>query len=235
MNSADAPLVSLILEHLEHDRSRSGGFDSALAYHSRKTASAELDLRLGFDLESAERRVREARRKDTPDDRQDWSHLSPQVFQTPYAELAEIVERTDPAGELASWTDLGCAYGRLGLVLSAIRPRSSFEGLEVEPARVEEARRIFAKWSVPGRFRVSVADVDAVTMPDCDAYFVYDFGTRDAVERALERLRERARERKVVVVGRARRVRDAIERAHPWLGSVVAPEHHGNYSIYRSR
>ena len=39
----------------------------------------------------------------------------------------------------------------------------------------------------------------------------------------------------VRVAGRGRAVRDAIERGHPWLGAVVEPRHHGNFTLYASR
>jgi hypothetical protein len=50
----------------------------------------------------------------------------------------------------------------------------------------------------------------------------------------LASLRELARERGITVVGRGRRIRDAIEAEHPWLASVVPAKHFAHYSIYRS-
>ncbi len=71
--------------------------------------------------------------------------------------------------------------------------------------------------------------------PDAaDFFFIYDYGTRPAVQKTLEDLREIARSRPITVVGRGRLSRDAIERQHPWLSQVCPPRHFKNYSIYSS-
>lgn len=220
-------LAELLHAHLEEDRRHAPGADAAAAYAFRKTASEALDRALGFDLERSESRI-------APGARENWAHLSPQIFQTPYSELAEIVERADPRSEVGSWVDLGAAYGRLGLVLSVLRPKATFEGLEREIPRVEEARRIFERWRLPEQVRVRAADVTSEPVPEADLFFIYDFGAREEIERTLESLRERARTRKITVVGRGRRIRDAIERGHPWLAGVVPPEHGEHSSLYRS-
>jgi hypothetical protein len=67
-----------------------------------------------------------------------------------------------------------------------------------------------------------------------DIYFMYDFGSRDAIEKTLHDLREIAKTRPITVVGRGRSSRDAIELRHPWLSQVTQPLHTKNYSVYRS-
>ena len=65
-------------------------------------------------------------------------------------------------------------------------------------------------------------------------YFIYDYGSRHAIEKTLNDLRIIAQTASITVVGRGRSSRDAIERNHPWLSQVEKPQHFKNYSIYRS-
>lgn len=197
-------------------------------YERHKQISEEVDRTLGFRFDECEAPIRA--RTTT---QENWSHLSPQIFQTPYSELEEIIERVDPGKKSLVWADLGAAYGRLGIVLAAIRPTARFIGIELEPERVQEARRIFLSLNLQ-QAEIQAANLEEIPLPEADVYFIYDFGTQAAVDRSIEQLRERARTHPIVVIGRGRRIRDTIEGRHPWLGSVVAPEHTAHYSIYRS-
>ncbi|MBS1962097.1 MAG: hypothetical protein JST04_07775 [Bdellovibrionales bacterium] len=203
-------------------------------YAAEKLAAEARDRALGFRIEECEAAVRA--RIDAEAGgirRQTWAHLSAQSFQTPYAELERIVADADPEESLDRWIDLGAGYGRLGIVLSELRPRARFLGLELVPERVAEGRRIYASLGIdPETLRQG--DLADATIPVADLYFVYDFGTREEIARALDSLREYARRAPIRVVGRGRAVRDQIEREHPWLGAVVSPRHFGHYSIYRS-
>lgn len=198
------------------------------SYPEEKADSERLDREYGFAIDKAEARVRE-----TQTGGQTWEHLSVQVFQTPYAELARIVEETDPKMELHSWVDLGCAYARLGIVLARLRPETKFIGIEIAGPRVEEARRVYRTLGLdPGSVRLG--NVVEEPLPDGEVYFIYDFGHRDEIERTIEKIQTRARRHPVRVVGRGRAVRDAIERNHPWLSTIVPPLHRDHYSIYVS-
>jgi precorrin-6B methylase 2 len=136
--------------------------------------------------------------------------------------------------------DLGCAYGRLGLVVAAGFPRVRFLGFEISPDRVAEARRVYAEWGLDPK-QVEQADLAAPDFrpPRADAYFIYDYGTRPSVQKTLEDLREVRRQGAEPlppfrVVARGRLSRDLIERGHPWLSQVHAPRHLGNFSVYQS-
>ncbi len=197
-------------------------------YPAEKAESERLDREYGFAIEATEQRVRE-----TNSSAQTWSHLSAQVFQTPYAELRRMVEETDPDRQMRSWVDLGCAYGRLGIILSRLRAGSRFVGVEIALPRVEEARRIYRDLGLDPE-SIRHGNLAEEPLPDGDVYFIYDFGHREEIQRTIERLREVARLHPIRVVGRGRAVRDAIERAHPWLSAVHPPVHHAHYSIYFS-
>lgn len=197
-----------------------------LSYEEEKKVSAEIDQRLGFrySAETSSERTETA---------QTWSHLSPQVFQTPYPELHRIILQVDPDSKAKNWVDLGAAYGRLGLLLAVYRTEANFTGIEVLSERVHEAHRVYKIHSVPYE-GMRTGDCARDSLPRADVYFIYDFGHESDVNAALEKLREHAREQGIRVVGRGRRVRDLIEKHHPWLGSVHRPIHGPHYSIYRS-
>jgi hypothetical protein len=205
-------------------------------YADEKLESEKEDLRLGFEIAGLEIKIRErlaAENQEAPSSSQTWNHLSPQIFQTPYAELERMIAAVDPEATLPRWVDLGAAYGRLGIVLSQVRPNASFLGIELVPERVEEAARVFKCLELP-HAEIRCANLTEIDLPEGDLYFIYDFGTRQEIASVLAKLKERARIQPVRVVGRGRLVRDTIEREHPWLSSVVSPVHTEHYSYYRS-
>lgn len=190
-----------------------------------------LDGLFGFATEDIEAGL--AAQEDQ-DRRQIWRGLDLQSLQTPYAELVALVERLAP-GPGERWMDLGAGYGRLGLVLGLLRPEVDFLGVELVEARVREGARVLAEWGATGARLVSgdVAHPEQI-LPEADLYFLYDFGSKSDVDRVFEKLAHHARRRAIRVVGRGRGIRHWIAQEHPWLGSVHEPEHHGNWSLYRS-
>jgi hypothetical protein len=205
-------------------------------YAEEKNQSEARDLELGFAIAETEAEIQDRldrAEKTERFDHQTWAHLSPQVFQTPYAELERIVAEADPDESVNAWADLGAAYGRLGIVLAAVRPGARFIGVECVPERVREGRRIYARLHLNPDDLV-LGDLRTLPLPEADLYFIYDFGKREAIDSVLLRLRERAKRNSVIVVGRGRGIRDAIEHHHPWLASVTPPIHSAHYSIYRS-
>ncbi len=202
-------------------------------YAQEKLEAESLDRRYGFRIDATEDEVR--RQKDLLERArgkpQTWAHLSPQIFQTPYAELKRMVEDADPSRRAEAWVDLGSAYGRLGIVLSNLRPQARFFGIEIALPRVQEARRVYAGLGIPSAGLVH-ADLSVFPIPTADIYFIYDFGNRDEIQSVLDRLRDHASQGPIRVAGRGRAVRDAIERNHPWLGEVFPPLHRAHYSVY---
>jgi len=100
--------------------------------------------------------------------------------------------------------------------------------------RAEEGRRIMRQWGLESA-RIETADISSpdFMLPPAELYFIYDFGSRTAVAKVLLDLQQVASKQAIVLIGRGREVRDQVEREHPWL-NVVPPEHHGNFSLYRS-
>lgn len=170
-----------------------------------------------------------------------WQSKGSRIFQTPYRELDSMLEALalEPGSKIV---DLGAAYGRLGLVAAALPAAGiEFMGFEISPERVAEARRVYALQGLdPGQMVEADLSCPDFVPPEADAYLIYDYGTRAAVQKTLEDLKSISQGRLsrgllgIRVVGRGRLSRDLIERAHPWLSQVHTPCHLGNYSIYTS-
>ncbi len=162
-----------------------------------------------------------------------WIGLPVRALLTPYTELRSILEALRPQpGEKV--VDLGAGYGRMAFVIARHHPGVEFVGYEAVRERVEEGRR--ALGSRKG-IEILLEDLANAGFSPVEAqfYFIYDYGTRAAIEKTLQDLRRIAERRKITVVGRGRATRDAIEREHPWLSQVVPPDHRKRFSIYRSR
>ena len=209
------------------------------SYAEAQEHSEYVDRWLGFDLNKIENELLTRPSCDesgTDAPQRLWIGLSPQAMLTPYTEIRSILAKLAPqAGETV--VDLGAGYGRMGLVIGRHYPEVHFLGYEFVNPRVAEAQRIFARMNFSSSsIRMQRADLNVAGFVPLEAsfYFIYDFGTRQAIEHSLASLRTIARHKPITVVGRGRASRDAIERRHPWLSQIVVPEHYGHYSIFRS-
>ena len=191
-----------------------------------------VDAWLGLSVEAVEKTLPPDLSRRTG--QQLWQQIPAQRMLTPYVELRAILEVLAlPDG--ATLVDLGAAYGRLGVVAALHFPTLACVGYEYVLERVLEGRRALSR--VGGRATLERADLSARVFkpPEADAYFIFDYGTREAIEKTLEDLRAIARRRAIAVVGRGRAIRDAVEHRERWLTDVVAPRHFLNFSIYRNR
>ncbi len=163
-----------------------------------------------------------------------WIGLPVRSLLTPYSEIREMLERLRPRpGQVM--VDFGAGYGRIAFVLGRHFPGVRFIGYEIVPERaMEAARRLRSASCSDAEMRVVDLAAAEFVPEDADFYFIYDFGSRDAIEKSLLDLRRIAARRAITVIGRGRAARDAIERGHPWLSQVAAPAHFAHYSIYRS-
>jgi SAM-dependent methyltransferase len=161
-----------------------------------------------------------------------WFGLAEQILLTPYIELRWILAQLQ-LPDRAMVVDLGAGYGRLGHVLARNYPGAKFVGYEYVGERVAEARRLFAKEKLNGCEMIH-ADLSRKTFQpvEADAYFLYDFGTPEAIEKTLFDLRKISERRSFTLVARGRTCRYAIELRHPWLKRISSITGEGRTSTY---
>jgi hypothetical protein len=197
--------------------------------------AAQVDAWLGLETEQIESELRaQSRLIGRMQDVEDWIGLPVQALLTPYLEIRSMLHELAP-GDGSILVDLGAGYGRMAWILGEHYPSARFIGYELRPERVRESLRCLASRSYPN-VQMIEADLAApgFLMPEADFYFMYDFGSRFAIDQVLGKLQAVASHRPITVIGRGRSSRDAIERSHPWLSQIVAPFHTRSFSIYRS-
>ena len=203
-----------------------------LSYSEAQKHSALVDAALGLAMDEIEIRIAT---KNAAQDQNLWYGLPTQTLLTPYTELRQILEqlKLQPGERIV---DLGAAYGRLGFVVAKHATGVAFTGYEMVPERVVEGERCFRAHALPPEIQLLEADLSAADFKPliADAYFLYDYGSRRAIDKTLQDLAEIRSQGRFRVVGRGRAVRDAIERKFPWLSAVHPPEHFAHYSIYQS-
>lgn len=197
--------------------------EGAVPYEDEKKHSALVDEWLGLRVSATEKGLRPG-----ADEHERWIKQGPSTFMTPYTELRRIFHALAPAPD-SHIVDLGAAYGRIGFLLARHYPGTQFTGYELVPERVNEGRRVLALQNC-SRAKLLQADIGNLEIPPAEIYFLYDFGTRAAVNLCLEKLKKRS---PFILVGRGGLVRDLIAREHPWLGEVQEPRHAHHYSIYQ--
>ncbi len=202
-------------------------------YAEAKLHAEALDLELGFQVQRVE-----AELSSNPlyksQDTQYWIGLEPQILQTPYIEIRMILEQLKvQPGEIV--IDLGAAYSRMAYVIGEHYPDVRCRTFEFISERVSEAKRVLEPL---GYQNISIDQADLASekfkLPPADYYFLYDFGSRQAISKVLQELLQLADTKDFVVIGRGRASRDAIERQHPWLSQVYPAMHYKSYSLYSS-
>jgi len=214
--------------------STSNSLHTEATYKDAQNHSAEVDAWLGLQTEETEKKIQSISSGVDIRDEQLWVGLPVKTLLTPYTEIRTLLAQLDPKAEQRI-VDLGAGYGRMGFVIGRHFPEVHFMGYEIVSERVDEANRCLKKFNYP-KVQMRVADLSAPDFKplEADVYFLYDFGSRAAIEKTLFDLRGIARTRPIQVVGRGRASRDAIEREHPWLSQVHSPRHYDHYSIYQS-
>jgi len=163
-----------------------------------------------------------------------WIDLPVEALLTPYSEIREILEKLKPEPH-QTVIDLGAGYGRMGFVLNKHYPDVFFKGYEVVSERVQEGLRVLKKHHC---LNAELLHQDLTspdfTLPKAQFYFLYDFGSRQAIQKNLKDLQVIAQTQSITVIGRGRSSRDTIEKGCPWLSQVHPPQHFEHYSIYNS-
>jgi hypothetical protein len=166
------------------------------------------------------------------DGNQTWIGLDPQTLNTPYAELVQMCDMLrPPPGETV--VDLGCSYGRMGIVLGKLYPEVHFIGYEYVKERVDEGNRVLVELdcSKATLYTQDLMDEDFV-LPRATYYFLYDFGKTSHIRNILNKLEDQTSSNRFKVIARGKGSRSIIEHEHPWLSQINPVQHEKNFSIY---
>lgn len=214
-----------------------------LTLHSQgdlRAHSAQVDHWLGLRTHAAEaqlasRGCRERAPEASGEAQELWLGLDTQALLTPYCEIRAILERLAPRpGDTV--IDLGAAYGRMAFVIERHFPGVRFVGFEYAGERVREGRRAFER---AGLRHSCLEHADLASpnfdMPTAQIYFIYDFGTPKAIEKALYDIRRISQGGlAATVVCRGRHCRYLISNRHPWLHNAFPGEPEGRMTVYRT-
>ncbi len=161
---------------------------------------------------------------------QTWVGLDPQVLNTPYSELKEMIDFINPK-EHDRFIDLGAGYGRMGVILSSYNLKLHFHGHELVKERVDEAKRWLQDLHCEN-CEMTLTDLgdENFKIPEAEVYFIYDFGFPEQIRILMNQLSDL--NRPMIVVARGLTTRSIIDHIHPWLSQIFKPIHKETYSIY---
>lgn len=195
-------------------------------YAAAKEHSARVDDWLGFKADEVEGNLQPKPGQEI------WHQLNIHAFQTPYVEIRTLLETVHPSSG-QTMIDLGCGYGRMAHVIGRHFPDVRFIGYELVPERIAEGLRVLKPFTYDN---IQLQEHDLLRMPLQKAayYFIYDYGTKAAIQKTLEELKELSKTGSFQVIARGRASRHLIHRDHFWLSEVHPPRHFETFSIYQA-
>lgn len=185
----------------DHPRVHAKKLDKVLGYKIPK-----IEVKLLQKYRSYDRFNDDSNRKQHYKGTQTWIGLHPQILQTPYCDIYEAILSIENF-EIKHVVDIGAGYGRVGIVLSVIKPEAKFTGYEILKQRQLEGNRVYEKLGL----RNSDIELENVldrnfNLPEADIYFIYDFSDEEDVFQILEVLSRRIKEKKFYLIARGERV-----------------------------
>ncbi len=217
--------------------------DSSL---TQREHSKKIDQYLGFRIVRIERKLMQQYRsffineKDETNKRlhsdhgevgESWVGLNPQVLLTPYSELYEIFNllRDYP---VKSIIDIGCAYGRIGIVAKAFFPEATFTGYEIVKKRITEAQRISDLYNLSLNILGQNVLDDDFKMPKASIYFIYDFSHFLHIKKILSQLQLKIGEHPFILIATGDDVRNIIQLFFPIFLAKCTPIYKKHWSIF---
>jgi len=209
-------------------------------YQKAKAHAEKVDQFLGYNIEDVEKKIA-ARFLSSYRDvnhlspTQLWINLEPAILQTPYIEIRNMLDSIPQHCAKNKVIDLGCAYARMAHVVHKHYPNSLFMGFETVLERAQEAQRVINSLQMK-QTQILCQDLMApdFQVPQADVFFIYDYGSHEAITKTLNELKSHATAKSMTVIARGRLSRHLILKDHAWLSGVNPPLHFQNYSLFFS-
>ncbi len=160
-----------------------------------------------------------------------WIGLKPHVLLTPYSELYEIFNLIKDR-DIESVADIGCAYGRVGIVAKAFFPNAKFYGYEIVKKRFDEAVRFNDQNNL--NFDLSLQNVldEDFNIPKCSVYFIYDFSDFVHINKILKQIRKVSQNDPITLIAKGDEVRSNIKLYYSATIALQRQVHRKNWSIF---
>ncbi len=213
---------------------------------SSREHSKKIDQYLGFRIIRIERKLIQQFRSFHLNDRietnkklhsesgnegESWVGLNPQVLLTPYTELYQIFELLKDF-PIKTVVDIGCAYGRVGIVAKAFFPELQFTGYEIVKKRILEANRISSLYELDLEILNQNVLDDHFELPDASVYFIYDFSHFMHIKVMLKKLENKIGHYPFILVAKGDDVRSIIQLFFPIFITRNEPIYKQGWSIF---
>jgi len=160
-----------------------------------------------------------------------WIGLNPQVLLTPYSELYDIFNLISDK-KVEKIIDIGCAYGRVGIVAKSFFPNVEFIGYEIVKKRINEANRISDNLKYD--FKILDQNVldEGFILPESSVYFIYDFSHFMHINVILTQMLELSKRKGFILVAKGDEVRSNIQLYFPRFYMNAKPIYKKDWSIF---
>lgn len=213
---------------------------------SQSEHSKSIDQFLGFRIHRIERKLIQQYRSFHTDENkasnkklhcedgetgESWVGLNPQILLTPYSELYDIFELLKEQS-INSIVDIGCAYGRVGIVAKAFFPEASFTGYEIVKKRISEAQRISSLYHLElSILNQNVLD-ENFELPNSSVYFIYDFSHFMHIKTILSKIEQKIGKHPFILVAKGEDIRSIIQLFFPIFLTKKDPIYKKNWCVF---
>jgi len=135
-----------------------------------------IDTLLGFNINKVEKEIEGYSKSHLGDAA--WSERNDRAIEnylTSYKTFHNLLNDIVKKHNIKTIVDLGCAYGRLGIIVGLFHPNINFIGYEINKHRYEEAKRIANKFSLSNvTYRNQDLSCPSFQVPKACLYYAYD-------------------------------------------------------------
>jgi SAM-dependent methyltransferase len=215
---------------LESNREHSKGIDQFLGFRILKIERKLVSQYRPFFINENEK-TKKKQHNENGADGESWIGLNPQVLLTPYTELYEIFFLLKDFN-ITSIIDIGCAYGRVGIVARAFFPEVQFTGYEIVKKRIIEANRINDLYDLNMDIQNQNVLDDDFYLPDSSIYFIYDFSHFMHIKKVLSQIEAKINNHPFILIAKGEDIRGIIQLFFPAFLIKHEPIYKKNWSIF---